>query len=169
MGASAEKSMKSIHIAVENELSQLTNQLIDKKFLPLTIMLFHEDGYRKIASRDMSAMTLAKAYLNQTDAHAYAVMFDGSYEDPIDGAKDCLICAVVTEEGNARVEHTPYSRNGGLIEFHDKRLALIEAPYLHLFNQFDPSKYNMAMIKELLEEIYEAPVTEYSDFIVATC
>lgn len=161
--------MKKIHIAVENELSQLSNQLIDRKILPLTIMIFHEDGYRKIASRDMSAMTLARAYLSQTDAHAYAIIFDGSYEDQIDGAKECLTCAVVTKEGNARVEHTPYSRRAGSFEFHDKRLALIDAPYLHLFSQFDSSKYNMAMIKELLEEVYSTMPTEYSDFIVATC
>lgn len=161
--------MKKIHIAVENELVQLTNQLIDNQTLPLTIMLFHPEGYRKIASKDMSAMTLGKAYLHESEATCYAIIFDGAYEDPIDGALDCLTCAIVTRDGNARVEHTPYLRQSGTIEFQERRLALTDAPYLHLFDPLDESRYDMKLIHQLLDDVCESGLSEYSDFIIATC
>ena len=161
--------MKKIHIAVENELAQLTNQLIDKQVLPLTIMLFHAEGYRKIASKDMSAMTLARAYLHESEAICYAIIFDGSYDDPINGALDCLTSAIVTRDGTARVEHTPYSREAGVPEFQERRLALLDAPYLHLFNPLEEDRYNMERIHELLDDVCESGLSEYSEFIIATC
>ncbi len=165
--------MKSIHIAVENELAQLSNQLLSNQTLPLTLMLFHEKGYRKIATKDLSAMTLARAYLNEADATAYAtayaVIFDGSYEDPVQGASDCLTCAIVTRDGNARVDHTPYRRRSGTIDFEERRQVILDAPFLHLFDPLDESRYDMAMIHDLLDEVCESGLSEYSDFIIATC
>jgi len=165
----SEEDMKSIHIAVENELAQLSNQLLSNQALPLTLMLFHENGYRKIATKDLSAMTLARAYLNEADATAYAVIFDGSYEDPVQGTSDCLTCAIVTRDGNARVDHTPYHRRSDTVEFEERRQAILDAPFLHLFDPLDESRYDMAMIHDLLDEVCESGLSEYSDFIIATC
>jgi hypothetical protein len=137
--------------------------------LPLTALLFHENYYRIVKSDNGSLLPITRAYLEDVSAHAYALIFEGYYEiSPLDGVSDCITAAIVTRDGNARTEHIPFIRDGKNVTILEKRLALMDEPFLHLFEPLPSGKYDPKAIKKALKSVMEITKKPYSDFIVAS-
>ncbi len=161
--------MQKMQIAVETELAGIVNMLIAGENVPLTAILFHHEYYRVLTANNGSLMPITQAYLEDSSVHAYALIFEGYYEnDALDGASDCLTSVVVTRDGNARVEHIPFVRHEGKIDLREKRIALIDAPYLHLFDPLPPAKYNPMALESALRNAVKSPKRQYCEFIVAS-
>lgn len=161
--------MKKITIAVETELAGVVNMLVAGEKIPLTAILFHEEDYRVLTANNASLVPITQAYLEDASVNAYALIFEGYYEDEaLEGANDCLTSVVVTRDGNARVEHIPFVRHEGNIDLREKRIALLDAPYLHLFDPLPPGKYNPRALESALKNAAKSPKKPYCEFIVAS-
>jgi hypothetical protein len=161
--------MKEIEIAVETELANVVNLLLAGENIPLTAILFHKDDYRVLTAKNASLLPITQTYLEDKSVNTYALIFEGYYEDEVlEGASECLTSVVVTRDGNARVEHIPFVIREGSVDIRDKQIALMDAPYLHLFDPIAPGKYNEKAISAAVASAKKAPKKPYCEFIVAS-
>lgn len=152
--------------AAQEQINQYGLMLMEGKKIPLTVILFHEDGYRVVSMASANLMVLSQKYLEITGASAYAFLFDGKYENPKHpGITDCVTCAIITRSGQAKVICTPYKVNKGEIDIQESGLVMVDGPFMHLFDPLDVKGYDMERIMKLLDEhFYSAEMRPYKDY-----
>lgn len=160
--------MRNFSTTMKSLSSPLGADLLQNKSIGLTVLFFHEAGYRVHHSNKSSALSVAQVYLADYKPLAYGLIFEGAYETPLEGAADCLMMVIVRADEHAFVEHIPVIKDAkGQRSMGEVRHLMVDEPYLHLFDALDKNAKGYAVFKDDAKKTYKTNLEPYRSFIVS--
>lgn len=157
--------MKKLEIALSTQFSKVANKMIAGESCELTVILFHKDCYRVATSKSIKILSEASCYLRNTDAIAYGLIFPGSSQKDDGVESSCVTTAIVRRDDQAFVQYYDYKDTEKGVVFEDGEVIIIDAPFLHLFD--NPLDCDGDDVKAGVDLIMEEPLIPYSEFVIS--